>query len=82
MGCQIPFESTQHFKEGIVPLISRGSNMDLTLGKIIKLGLQSIHNCGKNPKNHRETTSYPLSLFHTENGSKSPFELISYGIEF
>lgn len=56
--------------------------MDLTLRKIIKLGLQSIHNCGKNPKNHRETTSYPLSLFHTENGSKSPFELISYGIEF
>lgn len=32
-GCQIPSEGAQHFTEGIVPLISRGSFVDLTLGK-------------------------------------------------
>lgn len=55
--------------------------MDLTLGKI-KLGLQSNHNCGKNLKIIQKLPPTHLTLFHTENGSKSPFELISHGIEF
>lgn len=34
--------------------------MDLTLRKIIKLGLQSIHDCGKHPKDHTENYLLPI----------------------
>lgn len=57
----------------IILLASRVSDVAITLSKIIKLGLQSIHNC------HRYLL--PIYLFPTESGSKYPSELISY-IEF
>lgn len=50
--------------------------MDVILVKIMKSGLQIIYNCGRYPKDHTENLS-SAHLFHTENSSTSPSELIS-----